>query len=372
MFLRRFIEPALPVYASAMLLLTAGPAASAVVDGLYTATVARRSDVSDARNAAIADAMTNVLVRVTGSRQAATAPELEFLRAGPDRYVESFVFLSTSEALVSFLPRDIERELAAAGWPLWGAERPLSMLWIAVTDQFGDQALVAAGGPPPDAQYSANMQQLLNTIREDVTTIAAQRGLPWVLPDFASAEDVALQCPQVWDYRFEELAAISAAWDADATVIARVRQSVIGTDVEWLLQSESQYLSYPGAGIADGIHWLADAYAGQYSSVGGWRPLTLRVHGVADFDTYARVLAYLESVSVLTDVDVEAFSGGELQLRTQSRGDTSVVSRTLGLDDVVRERPAGIGMPRSTDPGVLDLLVVPERPVFFGNGPPPR
>jgi hypothetical protein len=344
----------------------------AVVEDLYIATVERQTDVSDSRAAEQTAALAEVLVRVTGSRLAPIAPELSPLLENPGRFVASFGYPTATEAQVTFLASEIERELAAEGWPVWGAERPQSVLWIAITDQFGEQAILTAGELPEDAMFSEHMLEMLAAVREEVETAAQLRGIPWLLPEFATLDDMRLRFDEVWAYSFGGLTDISSAWEADAIVIGRVRESVIGTDVEWLLQSDTRRESYPGAGVTDGIHWLADAFAQEYVTIGGPRMLTLRVTGVRDFESYARVLAYLESVTMLSDVNVESYSAGELLLRVVSRGDAPVLARTLSLDDVLREQnqfsgpgpgpgPAPIGSATT-----LNLVVVPERIPFDG------
>ena len=365
----RFIGLGLRSLTGGLLVCCMGAGQAAVIDDLYTATVERRTDVTDERATAQSDAMAAVLVRVTGSRAALGAPELRHLIDSPARYVASFGNLSATEAMVSFLPGALEQELTAAGWPLWGAERPLSMLWIAVTDQFGERAILSAGQLHEDAEYSESMIALLARIREEIEDVAELRGLPYILPSFTNHEDVLLSFDDVWSYSFGNLELVSDAYDADAMVIARVRESVIGTDVEWLVRAGSLRTSYPGAGVADGIHWLADIFAQEYSSVGGERVVTLRVSGVRDFDTYARVLAYLESVSVLSEVNVASFRGSELLLNVVSRGDPDVLSRTFGLDDVLRERTPSFGSQPLRTGNTLELTVVPERPSVFAPTP---
>lgn len=355
-------------------------AQAAVVEELYTAVVERQSDVADQRAAAQSAAMEEVLVRVTGNRMAPLAPELNALLGNPAGYIATFGFPNANEARVSFLQDRIEQELAAAGWPTWGAERPQSILWIAVTDQFGEQAILTADGPPIDAAYSEHMIELLARMRADIEAVAAQRGLPYVLPSFAAAVDMQFFFNFVWNYEFERLADQSAVWDADAIVLGRVRESVIGTDVEWLLQSDALglRLSYPGTGVVEGVHWLADEYARMFVSGGGERAMTLRINGIQDFDSYARVLAYLESVTMLSAVDVQSWNGSELMLGVISRGDAAVLARILRLDNVLREQtatfPSQPGPIPRIQPGgfgtALDLVVVPERSVFgaFGSG----
>jgi hypothetical protein len=342
-----------------------GPQA-AEVENLYTATVEIANEASDPRAAAQADAMAEVLVRVTGDRAAAFAPELARLLETPGRFVASYGLTITGEAQVRFLPSEIERELTFAGWPVCGAERPLSVFWIAVTDQFGEQAILS-NSMPPGAAVSDHMQTLLSGVRDEIETIATQRGLPWALPDFVTAEHMARTFDDVWRYSFDSLYGDSNARQADATVIGRVRESIIGTDVEWLLQSPAFQGSLPGTGIVEGMHWLADSFAQQYCSTGGPRTLTMRISGIRDFDSYARVLAYLESVTMLSDVNVESWSAGELLLRAESRGDADVLTRTFNLDTVLRERDRNMSFPGPVTgmPGTaLELTVVPERSLF--------
>lgn len=124
---------------------------------------------------------------------------------------------------------------------------------------------------------------------------------------------------------------------ADSIVIARVRASEIGSDVEWLMSMGFDQRSLPGASIQQGIDWLADVYATQFASVGGARPMVLRVTGVADFESYARVMSYLEQLSLLDRVDIESVDGGDLMLRVQSRADAEVLARVLSLGGVLRE-----------------------------------
>ena len=335
---------------------------AAVVENLYEGIVERPTDVSDPRAAAEAAAMAQVLVRVTGNRLAASAPELSPLLENPAGFVASFGYTIEGEAQVVFLPNSIERELRIAGWPLWGAERPLSILWIAVTDQFGDQAVLSAGDPPEGALYSEHMRELLSGIRTDIETVALARGVPYVLPTFATLDDLRLSFEEIWRYSVGNLTEFSSSYEADAVVIARVRESVIGTDVEWLLQTPSSAESFPGTGVTEGINLIADAYARDYVTTGDVRNMTLRVTGINNFDNYARVLAYLESVTLLNNVYVESYAGGELLLRAESRGDAGVLVRTFGLDNVLRQPgqlPPGPG-------GVLDLVIVPEPFVFDG------
>ena len=341
---------------------------AASIEGLYTVTLERDLSAEDPRIDAIQRAMAQVITRVTGSRSAVAAPEILPLLQSADRYMDSFGFPSATEARVSFNRNEVNRALANANWPVWGAERPQTAVWIAVLDQFGQRAILSSGELDTGYEHTEHMQDLLAGLRDEITGAASLRGLPYVLPRLGARDLGFVDVDDIWSYSFDAVAAASRAYGADGLLIGRVRESAIGTDVEWLLDIGGERRSLPGASFGEGIDWLADTFAVRYRSIGGDRPLLLRVSGVESFDDYARVMSYLDSVSILSSVDVDSFSGSELLLRVQSRGDAEVLGRTLTLGNVVRlNQPAvafgqqpGLPSPAFTV-NVLEMSVVPAR-----------
>jgi hypothetical protein len=157
-----------------------------------------------------------------------------------------------------------------------------------------------------------------------------------VLPALDVQDIAVVDFFDVWELMFGTIQNAALRYGADAFAVARVRESVVGTDVEWTLDLGGDRRVLPGASFRDGIEWIADTYATQFRSAGGERRLSLRVMNVDDFDDYARVMSYLESVSVLTSVNIDRFAAGELLLDVTSRGDVQVLSRVLSLGNVLR------------------------------------
>lgn len=326
------------------------------VTDLYTVTVARDREAEDPRADAIERAMIEAITRITGSRALALAPELEPLLQTANRYVDTFGYPSADEAFVRFIPGNIERALVELNFPVWGAERPLTLFWIAVTDQFGDAALLSSGEIDAGIEYGDNMRSILDELRTQIGDFTRMRGLPYVLPMLDVADLASVDFFDVWNLELGVLTEASARYGADSIAIARVRESEIGSDVEWVMRMGFDQRSLPGASLQQGIEWLADTYAAQFASVGGARPMLLRVTGVVDFESYARTISYLEQLSLLNRVDIESFRGEELMLRVQSRGDATVLARVLSLGGVLRESRA-FGSPAPLG-GVLSLEVV--------------
>ena len=54
-------------------------------------------------------------------------------------------------AIVGFNATRVEQALAGLNVRIWGSERPLTLIWIAVDDGQGGRALLGSGDPPADA-----------------------------------------------------------------------------------------------------------------------------------------------------------------------------------------------------------------------------
>ena len=82
--------------------------------------------------AAFQNAMRTVLIRVTGQRSADEDPALGPLLTNARRYVQQYRAAPDSQLWVAFDGPAIERWLTQNGQPLWGHERPMTLVLLAV------------------------------------------------------------------------------------------------------------------------------------------------------------------------------------------------------------------------------------------------
>ena len=115
---------------------------AATVPDLYTVAVVPDPAARDQRAAAIKAAMAQLLVRVTGSLNAPLDPAAQRLLAAPDEFLSSYGLDRQGRAVVGFQRGPVERVLDGLGLPVWGPERPLTLLWVAVDDGVGGRALL--------------------------------------------------------------------------------------------------------------------------------------------------------------------------------------------------------------------------------------
>ena len=116
--LRLALLPALFVVASA---------GAVTVPNLYETA----QPVDGSRDAAFVEALRTVLVRVSGQRDAA-------LRVGeisdPRKYVQRFGFTAGNVLEVGFDAASVDQLLSNAGLPIWGRERPATVVMFGVEE----------------------------------------------------------------------------------------------------------------------------------------------------------------------------------------------------------------------------------------------
>jgi hypothetical protein len=323
-----------------MLTVASVTAPAANFPDLYTVTVELPPNTPNRQTEVDRVGMAQLLTRITGRREAANAPELAPLITGASSLVTSRSRIDRERDSVGFNAAAVADALTRANWPVWGAERPLTLLWIAVDRGDGQRALM--GATPTADEWSPELAELMMQLREDLEAVASERGLPITYPLLDLEDRNAVGFPEVWGGFDAQISAASERYNADGVLVGRVAQSSFGLDVRWSFLDDTRSSAVLGSDIRGGVDWLADRYAGEYSTIGGARIAHITVLDVASVDEYGRVMSYLESQSVLSSVDVEGFEGTTLRLRVAVRGDDRVVERVLGLGGVLV--PAG-GIP---------------------------
>jgi hypothetical protein len=317
------------------------PSSAATFPGLYSVTVTPDPAAADQREAAMLAAMERLLIRVTGNRNAPLDPAAQPLLASPERFLSSSGDDLQGRALFGFTRGEVERVLTQAGLPVWGPERPLTALWVAVDDGAGGRALLGAGDvAQSDAPATPGMTELVKAVREEIVAAADERGLPIAWPLLDLQDLGAVTDTDVWGGFDAEIVAASARYRADAVLIGRVRPATFGTEVDWLFVHGVERQNLAPAQLRDGIDLAADRYAADLATIGGASATLLTVNDVLTPADYGRVMSYLARQSVLESVDVESFDNGTLRLRVAARGDARVLERVLALGGVLRPAAA--------------------------------
>lgn len=317
---------------------------AAIFESLYTITVplnpqfmqqnGLRSDEDFVRFA-----MSKLLIRMTGQPDAPTNPALEDLLRDADRYVVQRGNPDRENLLIVFDSSGLRDALTRRNQPVWGEERPLTLVWVAIDGGPGERGIVAASASPVPG--SDAVEAAAAALREELLAVADQRGLPIALPLMDVQDMDAVEFVDVWGVFSERLEQASARYGPDAVLSGRIRIGGAGIEAaRWTLFRGGVLRSLPGLTTRSGLDALADIYAREFGGIGGAMSARLTVTGVESLDDYGRVMSYLESLSVLQSVQLEQMVGTELTVQVQARGGAAVLGRTLALSGVLTRIPA--------------------------------
>jgi hypothetical protein len=288
--------------------LLAGSLGAVTVADLYQAS---QPPVGSSRDAAFAEALKTVAVRVSGQRDAATRLSASAL-ANPRQYAQRIAFAADGTLDVTFDSASVDRILSAAGLPIWGRERPTTVLLVSIEDPSGSSHWLSLDSPAAE--------------REVLVRAARLRGLPIVWPDRA-------QVGALSDTNPASLLQAAARHGANATLLGRAqRDGAGGFQTRWTLVSEEVSSEATGT-LEDGIHLAADSFARVFAASGSTiDSVALEVAGIGDLKAYAATLNYLEGLTVVRAVAVEQVSGDTMRFRIAVRGDRETLRRAISLD----------------------------------------
>jgi hypothetical protein len=283
-----------------------------------TAPVADRSEA--AQSAAFQNAMRTVLVRVTGRRSAGEDAALAPLISNARRYVQQYRTAADSQLWVAFDGPAIERWLTQNGQPLWGRERPTTLVLLAVQ----------SGAPGGSAAGTVVTTDDNSELKAAIDAAAYARGLPLVWPSAAELQKTRIDFSAINSGSPSAFADLGRRMGSDAILVGRASGATANAAVRWthLFQDRSSEYS----GTLEGVNRAADLYAGLFAASGNLVPVDIEVVGVNDLRDYASVQAYLESLTFISHVSVESMAADTVRFRLATRGGSDSLQRALSLN----------------------------------------
>ncbi|HEX5756493.1 MAG TPA: DUF2066 domain-containing protein, partial [Arenimonas sp.] len=194
----------------------------------YVAEMPVNSEGAGERRGAVARALVQVLLRLTGDRAVALSPVVRKAMGHAEGLVRESSYRVEGDPQagvplrqvlsVEFERSGVEALVAAAGLSLWPLERPQPLLWLAINDGRGPR-LVSA--------------QQLNVVRP-LAERGLERGLRFALPAGSPVELAAVD--SVWAQNAAAIRALSGRYRAEVQLLGKVyRAEAGGWSADWLL-----------------------------------------------------------------------------------------------------------------------------------------
>lgn len=321
------------------------PASQALADtDLYSGETVVSGQGQADRDAALPDALIQVLQKLSGQRELPASPVLDEALGNAGRILRSYRYTrvdltladgSIAEELrlvANFMQPEVDRIVQQVGLPRWRQERPAVQLWVVIDDGLSRQL------KPLEYVYAW----------ESVEQTAVARGLPVSWPELDDEERQLLDMRLVWGGFTDYLVERGAPADGVAIIAARregpqwkVRWNLASDSQSWSWQSEDVSLVYV---LQQGIHEMADRVAAAntiaVSDQGVWT-IELSVAGLNNANAYARCLDYLQNLSLVNSVEILGADPGRVQFRLKLNASHEHLAEALRRGTVLLTPKAG-------------------------------
>ncbi|MGA9852639.1 MAG: DUF2066 domain-containing protein [Gammaproteobacteria bacterium] len=366
-------------FLASVLLCMCMTAQSAVVAGLYEASVPVPDQSAAARRVALQQALAAVLVKITGERTAGGVPALVNLIQNPGQFLQQYRYeqapvngntasvtyydltrtgasaIAPTGLLLSanFDPEVVDQAVRAVHEPLWGQERPTTLVWVAFQDG-SNQSIVSSGNN--------------STIVQAMTGAASQRGVSLIFPTMDALDQQAIGYPDISNDIANRIQQASQRYKPDSSLVGSIYMTTPGQyAARWQLTvgAESQSWTTPPDDLAsvaaDGVQTTADHYAKWFAVAAdatGMNGITVSVTGITSVDAYAKVLAYLGGLTPVKAVQVTRVENQTVYFSLDTRGDISNLQQAVLLGGLLKSSVPG-GTSGFASPLSLQFQYVP-------------
>ena len=313
-------------------------AVAVTVEDLYQAA----QPVAGSQDAAFVEALRVVAIRVSGRRD---APErLGSALRNARQLVQRYGITQDNVLQVGFDDVSVDRMLIEAGLPIWGRERPETLVVLNLDD-------VGAGW------FSADLPPV---DQERLADVARERGLPLQFGTLGREDENLLS---MGDGASASLLQIARRNGANAILVGRGTRA---GSLRWILATADGVTQSVGT-FEDAIHSTADHFARLFAAEGSTLSrVRVEVSGITDLDAYASTLNYLEGMTLVRSVAVQQVMGDTMEFELAVRGDAATLQRAIALDPRLVPTQAGAMQP---NPMASDMAPPVEGPHETGQAP---
>ncbi len=315
---------------------------AAVVDDLYTVELAVADQTTAQRLQIFKQAFRDVIVKVSGSREALNNPGMNRPLKSSSRYVHQFRYITRKDESeesfdagqlflrVAFNQDTIENLLRNNDIPVWGKERPSTLMLVSY--QLNKNTSVVSGDTTPE-------------IVEALDALAVRQGLPVLFPllDLEDRQQFGVQ--DIIESNDENIVMAAARYSPDATLVGQIsgragkgwqgywQLSFSGQLFNWSFQSGSRQELMDQA-IAQLAQTLAKEYALQTVATLD-EDILFTVDKMSELSDHVKVFSYLKSLDAVESARLILINEDRVTYRLKLRNSTEDLSRLIALSYVL-------------------------------------
>lgn len=268
-------------------------------------------------------------MRLTGLRSVPMSEPVQAALRDPGPYYVQYRFLpgNTEGEMrlgVSFSPKAVRDLVSRAALPIWSANRPFGLAWLAV----------AAEGTPTVLSAESD-----HPLAEGLRLRARQRGIEIALPLLDNEDTARISVADVW-YRFPyAIEQATARYAPDVLLLGRGRADPLGqwvTEWEFRLDGGRRSFSFetqtPEQGAALAVDEVADELMDRFAVLGrDATAIELEVRGIETVRDYATLMRALGALEFIDRVELLAAAPATTTLRVTTRSTRARLAELLSV-----------------------------------------
>lgn len=292
---------------------------------------------SQALSKAMPAALSQVLVKVSGNNAVMTLPAVQNALPHVSDMVKSYTYRMVSNPMdptaapvlmadITFDQQAVTKLLSAAGQPVWGKDRPKTLVWLDVTSANGSEQMLA----------SANSDR--SPLAVALTTDATNRGLGLIFPINDLTDQVNLTDSSNNLLNQAQVLSASKRYGAQSILAGKVVDNQGMWQAQWLYILDGAPITWSDSqtslqALADNaINSMAANMVSQLamaSPTTGSNTVLLQVSGVDDLAEYVKVQKYLRAMKQVSSVSLKGVSQQAMTLTVSYQGSQMALRQSL-------------------------------------------
>lgn len=329
------------IFATISLLLATQMAAAVEIDQLDSSTVTVDSRANNDRSDALQQALFNVLLLNSGAKELRGNAQIQAALSNASSLVVQYSYEQAEDGLqlrATFEHDKVIRLLREAGLPVWGKQRPLTLVWLA-SDTEGERHLVADESAAEERQAFAKASR--------------QRGIPLMFPLLDLDDLMAVNVNDVRGQFADTVAKASARYQADYFAMVTFdsspdnqvqyqmslyARSALATPFFTALVSRNGAAQDRAAAIDEIMLSLSDYFVQQYAVTDSGQADVAQIefNNVAHMRQLVEIESFFSQLSAVKHFYIKSVQGNHVVYQLQLFGSRDDLSNVLRLEQRIR------------------------------------
>ncbi len=320
------------------------PAQAVIVEDLFTVELPVADQTTSLRLESFNQAFRQVIIKVSGSDAALRSPAFERPLERSARYVKQFRYITRKSPddeefdagrlylRIDFDQQLIEGLLREHNFPIWGRERPSSLLVISY--DVNENIRLVSDDSTPD-------------LVESLDTAAARYAVPVLFPLMDLQDIGQVGIGDIVAREIDQIQTMASRYAPDALVVGQIiGRSGQGWQGDWEVRFDEQVFrwrheaSSKQAVVDQVIGHLAKVLALEFALEDHRRveeSLLMSVSALQGIEQVIRVQRYLESLNAVDSVRVATIDQGVVTYQLQLRNDPEDLQRLIEFGEVLEQ-----------------------------------